>query len=318
MISGTFAGAASETPAMRVRVASAVVALALAGCGDDARPAAQPPHGTFDVHGHEMFIECKGSGSPAVVLDSGLGVDSTSTWAAVRPQVARFTRVCLYDRAGMASSEPGPRQRTIAAMSDELRELLRVAGVDPPYVLAGASLGGMNVQLLAARHPREVAGVVLVDSLHPDLDRRIEPLLGRRAARERRAALARNAEGVRYADLLASDDELRAARRSFPAVPLVVLQHGISFEPGGEPVPRIERLWGALQRDNAALSPRGRVASRGAATTGSPRTSPSSWSPRSARSSVPRARRPRAPWPGAAGRRSARRGAASAAGRSPR
>ena len=245
---------------MRVWIAAAVVALALAGCGGDAAPRrAAPPQGTFDVGGHELFIECKGSGSPTVVLDSGLGVDSTSTWAAVRPQVARFTRVCLYDRAGMAASEPGPRPRTIEAMTAELQELLAKAEVPPPYVLVGASLGGMNAQLFAARHPREVRGVVLVDSLHPDLDRRIEPLLGRRGARDRRAQLASNAEGVRYADLLASDAQLRAARGGFPPVPLIVLEHGISFDPGGEPVPRIERLWGELQRANAALSPEGRV-----------------------------------------------------------
>jgi len=125
--------------------------------------------------------------------------------------------------------------------------------------LAGASLGGMNAQLFAVRHPDEVAGVVLVDSLHPDLDRKIEPLLGKRGARERRQALAQNAEGVTYADLLASDDELRQASGDFPPVPLIALEHGISFDPGGEPVPSIERLWGRLQEANAKLSPEGRV-----------------------------------------------------------
>jgi pimeloyl-ACP methyl ester carboxylesterase len=215
--------------------------------------------GSFDVQGHAMFIECRGERSPTVVLDSGLGVDSTSTWAAVRPQVARFARVCLYDRAGMASSGPGPEPRTIEAMTGELHELLVKAGVEPPYVLAGASLGGMNAQLFATRHPDEVQGVVLVDSLHPDLDTKIEPLLGKRGARERRRALAQNAEGVTYADLLASDEILRAARGDFPPVPLIALRHGISFDPGGEPAPSIERLWGRLQADNAQLSPEGRV-----------------------------------------------------------
>jgi hypothetical protein len=104
-----------------------------------------------------------------------------------------------------------------------------------------------------------VKGVVLVDSLHPDLDREIEPLLGRRGAAERRAALARNAEGVTYDDLLASDEELRTASGDFPPVPLIALEHGISFDPGGRPVPSIERLWGRLQEANAKLSPQGRV-----------------------------------------------------------
>ena len=251
---------------MRAWLAATVAVAALAGCGgDDAKPEAaskapaKPVSGSFDVQGHQMFIECKGEGSPTVVLDSGLGVDSTSTWAAVRPQIARTTRVCIYDRAGMASSEPGPKPRTIATMGDELHELLAKAGVKPPYVLTGASLGGMNAQLYAACHPDEVAGVVLVDSLHPDLDRKIEPLLGKRGAADRRAALARNAEGVTYEDLLAGDEELRKAGGDFPPVPLIALKHGISFDPGGQPVPSIERLWGRLQEANARLSPQGKV-----------------------------------------------------------
>jgi pimeloyl-ACP methyl ester carboxylesterase len=100
--------------------------------------------------------------------------------------------------------------------------------------------------------------VVLVDGLHPDLDRRIEPILGPRASAQRRAALARNAEGVRFADILASDAEVRAARR-FPDVPLIALRHGVSFDPDGRPDPRVERLWATLQRAKAARSPRGRV-----------------------------------------------------------
>jgi len=59
--------------------------------------------------------------------------------------------------------------------------------------------------------------------------------------------------------VLVSDEELRGARARFPPVPLIALEHGISFDPGGEPVPSIERLWGELERDNAALSPHGRV-----------------------------------------------------------
>lgn len=218
-----------------MRVATVALVVLLAGCGGDPEPRAaapsKPPAGTFDVDGHAMFIECKGSGGPTVVLDSGLGGGLRLDVGGGQAQVARFTRVCIYDRAGMASSEPGPKPRTIEAMTDELRELLDAAEVEPPYVLTGASLGGMNAQLFAARHPEDVAGVVLVDSLHPDLDRRIEPLLGRRGARERRDALAQNPEGVRYADLLRSDDQLLKARQGFPPVPLIVLQHGISFDP---------------------------------------------------------------------------------------
>ena len=245
------------------RAVLALTLLALAGCGsggDAARPQPAPKaiHGLYRAAGARLFLDCRGAGARTVVLDSGLGVDSNATWAAVRPAVARFARVCQYDRAGMGSSPPGPRPRTSQRMVDELHALLRAAGVAPPYVLVGASFGGLNAQLFASEHPREVAGVVLVDGLHPDLDRRIEAILGRRASAERRAALARNGEGVRFADILASDAQVRA-HRAFPAVPLVALKHGISFDPGGEPDPGVERMWGALQRANAARSPRGRV-----------------------------------------------------------
>ena len=249
------------------RAVLALALLALAGCGGGSDPAAPAPapapapkaaHGLYPAAGARLFLDCRGAGPRTVVLDSGLGVDSNATWAGVRPAVARFARVCQYDRAGMGSSPPGPRPRTSQRMVDELHALLHAAEVKPPYVLVGASFGGLNAQLFASEHPREVAGVVLVDGLHPDLDRRIETILGRRANAERRKALAHNGEGVRFADILASDAQVRA-HRAFPAVPLVALKHGISFDPGGEPDPRVERMWGALQRANAARSPRGRV-----------------------------------------------------------
>jgi pimeloyl-ACP methyl ester carboxylesterase len=117
-----------------MRLAALVLVVAIAGCGGGDP---EPPSGTFDADGHAMVIECKGEGTPTVVLDSGLGVDSTSSWAAVRPQVAKHTRVCLYDRAGMASSEPGPEPRTVETMASELHALLAAADVQPPYVLGG-------------------------------------------------------------------------------------------------------------------------------------------------------------------------------------
>jgi pimeloyl-ACP methyl ester carboxylesterase len=141
-------------------------------------------------------------------------------------------------------------------MVAELRTLLARANRRRPYVLAGASLGGLNVHLCAAEYARDVAGLVLVDAAHPDLDRRSARLLG--PADERaRGGLARNREGVRFADLVASEREVGRAG-PLPPVPLVVLRHGVSFDPGGRPDPRVERLWTELERDLARRSPRGR------------------------------------------------------------
>ena len=247
------------------RTAAAALALVagLGACGgEDAAPVPgadrAPPRGTFDVDGRAMYLECRGEGEPTVVLEAGLGVAGAGTWTAVLRPLAETTRTCTYDRAGIGSSRPAAGRRTSDAMVRDLRALLAAAGVAPPYVLVGASFGGLNAQLMAARHPDEVAGLVLLDSLHPDFDRRFAAVMGRAAARARARVVADNPEGVRFEDQLASDAEVRAAG-PLPPVPLRVLVHGVSFDPGGEPVPKLERLWRALQRDLARSSPRGEL-----------------------------------------------------------
>jgi pimeloyl-ACP methyl ester carboxylesterase len=134
------------------------------------------PGQLVDVGGFKMHIDCTGQGTPAVILDSGLG-DSFVSWAKVQPQISKFTRVCTYDRAGLGYSGASPRPRTSKVMAEELHTLLQAAGVAPPYVLVGHSMGGYNVRLFASRYPGEVTGMVLVDSSHPDQDNRFPPEL---------------------------------------------------------------------------------------------------------------------------------------------
>jgi hypothetical protein len=212
--------------------------------------------GLYEVDGRKVHMDCRGTGSPVVILDAGLGVLAATTWAGVHDALAEQTTVCSYDRAGMGLSEPGPKPRTAGAMADELHALLQAAEVEPPYILVGASFGAFVDELYAFRHPDDVAGLVLVDGLHPDLDAKIEPILGKEGTEARKKALAQNAEGVTFKDLLASDEQVRKAR-PLPPVPLVALQHGISFDEGGEPLPALEELWGRLQQENAELSPEG-------------------------------------------------------------
>jgi pimeloyl-ACP methyl ester carboxylesterase len=214
---------------------------------------------SYRVNGRPMYIECRGAGTPVVILDAGLGVLASQTWAAVLPRLSARTRTCFYERPGIGRSAPAPAPRTSAAIVAELRALLRTAHVPGPYVLVGASFGGLNMQLMASEHPHDAAGVVLVDSLHADFDRRFSEVMGQRAAAERAAALAHNSEGIRFADLLESDRQVEAAPR-FPAIPLRVLAHSDSFDPGGRPVARLERLWRRLQRALGQLSPQGEVA----------------------------------------------------------
>jgi len=128
----------------------------------------------FDVGGYKVHLYCKGEGSPTVILESGLG-DTYASWGKVQPQIAKYTRVCSYDRAGLGFSDSSPRPRTSKVIAEELHALLEAARITPPYVLVGHSLGGFDVRLYASLYRNEVAGMVLVDASHPDQENRFPP-----------------------------------------------------------------------------------------------------------------------------------------------
>jgi len=117
-----------------------------------------------------LNLSCSGTGSPTVVLDSGLGVPGVHGWKQVQPDVARFTRVCSYDRAGYAWSSAGPMPRTSREIARELHALLAAAGEKPPYILVGHSFGGYNVRVFNGEYSRDVAGLVLVDPSQEDIE----------------------------------------------------------------------------------------------------------------------------------------------------
>lgn len=119
-----------------------------------------------------MHINCTGEGTPTVVLDSGLG-DSFISWQKVQPQIAKFAHICSYDRAGIGYSDASPRPRTSKVIAEELNSLLHNAGISPPYILVGHSMGGYDVRLFASLYRSEVAGMVLVDASHPDQEKRL-------------------------------------------------------------------------------------------------------------------------------------------------
>src|SRR5437773_7780752 len=111
--------------------------------------AANPPPGRLvDVGGHKLHLWCTGTGEPTVILENGLG-GSGLGWSFVQPEVARFTRVCSYDRGGMGYSDPGPSPRTARRIVHELAQLLDRAGISGPLVLVGASTGGLFLRVFA-------------------------------------------------------------------------------------------------------------------------------------------------------------------------
>src|SRR5882724_4774285 len=122
---------------------------------------------SVDIGGRSLNIYCSGTGGPTVVFESG-GDGPGLGWQSIQSQVAAFTQACWYDRAGIGWSDPGPYPRTSAAIGRDLHELLKRAGVPPPYVLAGASFGGLNSRVYNGLYPQEVASMVLIDSAHED------------------------------------------------------------------------------------------------------------------------------------------------------
>lgn len=131
-----------------------------------------PPRPTLsgdkiDVGGFNLYIDCKGTGNVTVILESGLEGDVV-TWKNVHPEVAKFTRVCRYDRAGLAHSDYGPTPRDAKLTAQDLHTLLTKANIAPPYILVGHSFGGLLIRRFAFDHSDEVSGMIFIDSLQED------------------------------------------------------------------------------------------------------------------------------------------------------
>jgi pimeloyl-ACP methyl ester carboxylesterase len=178
-----------------------------------------------------MFYECSGTGAPTVVLDAG-SPDTSATWRWVQPQLARQTRVCAYDRAGLGRSAPPPRgRRTPRTQVRDLRLLLAAAKIQGPYVVVGHSWGGLLARLFAYGYPAQTAGVVLLDATtFPYLT----PSQARRLHRT-------NREGIDVASAVAEADAIE----SLGDLPLVVL---------GSNKPRLATKLLAAQDAEASLS----------------------------------------------------------------
>jgi pimeloyl-ACP methyl ester carboxylesterase len=129
-----------------------------------------PPIGQMvDVGGHRLHLYCVGEGSPTVVLEAGHGFVALA-WTMVQPEIANTVRTCAYDRAGLGWSELGPNPRTPERIAQELHTLLDNAGIEPPYVLAGHSIGGKHIRMFTELYPDDVVGLVFVDARHESAD----------------------------------------------------------------------------------------------------------------------------------------------------
>lgn len=194
-----------------------------------------------DVGGYQLYARVFGKSSPVVIFDAGSGDDST-VWKTVAPEVSKFARVVIYDRAGLGKSDPKPGNNPISSQDtiDALNLLLTKENLKPPYILVGHSRGGLNMQLFTQKYPAEVAGVVLVDSV----------------SRNQSSHDPDPPKTSNYYREAVTFDESRAQVKNsghFPAVPLIVLtatkQHGDQ---------KREALWKQWQKEITQLSPQGK------------------------------------------------------------
>jgi pimeloyl-ACP methyl ester carboxylesterase len=226
--------------------------------------------------GRGIYLECRGAGGPTVILISGLRGRGDS-WsytgagpdpAAVFPQLAGSTRVCVYDRPGTvlgpeapSRSDPVPMPRTAGDAAAELHALVSAAGLPGPYVLAGSSTGGLIARLFASAYPGEVAGLVMVDAI----SERVQKAMTRRqwAIYNQRFLVDRDPSLAEYRDLETIDFPLsfaeirRAGVRPPPSIPFVVISKKRRFGILGKAPPGfsrpLERAWRAGQRYLASL-----------------------------------------------------------------
>jgi pimeloyl-ACP methyl ester carboxylesterase len=255
------------------RALTLVLASALAvGCGGHAhrgqrdRPAsAQRPAPVIVGEGRlvqigggrSLYLKCVGSRGPTIVLEAGFG-GSSEIWRVVQAPLGRTTRTCAYDRAGLGNSLPIPGTHDAGDEISDLQRLLDHARITPPYVLVGHSYGGLLVRLFAAAHPDETAGVVLVESMGRNQDRRLLSIWRAQPARVRRVLPKPGAKRVENGVDIIAGEALDAKVGTLGDMPLAVITRGRPDD-SEPPLPAsvrgpADRLWMTMQNELAALS----------------------------------------------------------------
>jgi pimeloyl-ACP methyl ester carboxylesterase len=264
------------TPSLVEAQAASPAATVVAAEGDFA--------GLVDIGGRSLYLECRGSGSPTVILEAGFRtradvwtddlIQPDAPRTMVFPGVAAFTRVCTYDRPGTSTviddtlrpsrSDPVSMPRTALESVHDLHALLQAAMVPGPYALVGHSYGGMLGRLYASTYPTEIVGMVLVDAFSEGLEGQMTPeqwIAYEELFQPVPVALA-GYQDLEFTDLDRSVSQVRETTAVSPLrpIPLVVLSRGQAMQmpadlPGGLTGEGLEQAWSVEQDRLAALLP---------------------------------------------------------------
>lgn len=208
--------------------------------------------------GRSLYLHCEGTGSPTVILEAGLDGNSND-WSEVQGPLGRATRTCAYDRAGLGNSLPMPGVHDAANEVADLSQLVQAAGISPPYVLVGHSYGGLLVRVFAHASPLVTAGVVLVDSMGRNQDRRLQAIWHAQPAQVRQEVPDPTAYPVRDGVDVLAGEALDAKLGTLGDTPLVVITRGRLLDTALQTLPPTMRapvahLWETMQNELAALS----------------------------------------------------------------
>lgn len=251
------------------------------------------PGELIEVGGHRLHLHCIGEGEPTLIIDAG-AADWSLSWLTLQEDLSTLTRTCVYDRAGLGWSEAGEAPRTSDTLVRELHTLLANANIEPPYIFLGHSLGGYNARIYHEQYPDDLAGMILLESAHPDqwnqLPEEVEGLVNEQVGLLNTMSLLSNFGIVRlilpehthhsedfqgiYRSHMATSGHMTASAyelgggiesatqvpdNSLDDLPLVVVTAAKSFDAFRDfvddfPFDESEEVWQALQLELAGLS----------------------------------------------------------------
>lgn len=192
--------------------------------------------GKVNIGGRSLYLKSEGAGTPTVIFESDMG-GSSMNWSLIAQEVKEQARVITYDRAGMRQSDKGPQPRTSEQKAVELHRLLKKARIKPPYIFVAEKYGAFNARVFAAKYPKEVAGIIMVNPIGENSLAAIEKHLTKEQFEEIKASMKEQIDQIgkssadgSYDDLMISMQQAAGSVEGLRDIPLTVILPTIVLE----------------------------------------------------------------------------------------